>query len=578
MKVSSSSIDPPEEKDCTDIPTHSFQAGREGIEDKHCHYEIEQEKSQLKMQSQDISNSIVIVVQTNDEDEIIDNKRSHQVKKDHRNLLFLFIFSMGYSFFYAGAFFGWGPMQLLLEENGAFHSLCELKGSSLNTLNDVCEKQTVSLINVQMIAQLNLILSPIFGYVSDVYGADKLAHFLGIASITGWILVILAVWKHIDRLLYLAFFLQSAMTIASNTLIVQTAVLFPFEGKGLTTQLVTSVLNSAFDGGAITFLGLWAFKNYIFPNSFPFSLVTTLSCYLGFGLIVFAGNSYFWNIVVHQDGKMEELSSDTSDKEEHVERVAADECRQEWHHARESQDCSSVGSQFSQLSYSSQISYVLIAKRTVLKQLISPLQANLLFFGMIHIARNIFVLTTARDFLAFLGDDETGNRYLSIFSMLTPASIIGIPFVDYILRRYGHHGGLQLVNLLGFAHGVITVFSSNLNLQILGFVLFSFYRCFLFTVIFSFGPTFLGSDVIGRGAGWMVFVSGIFSFVNIALKNWAIRDLGGNFMGPNLLYLCAILPCIFAAWKMGEGIKNEEGAKEKAKIRESIFSSQTNEN
>jgi len=511
---------------------------------------------------QDAKLEEVEVVAAVDEDE---GKSNLKIRKESQIRLILFIVSITISFFFTGAFYGWGPMQLLLEENGAFHSQCDNMNQKEDDENifkdDICEKQTIKLINVQMIAQLNLIFAPIFGFVSDVYGATKLAHFMAVASVTGWIIVIIAVSKHIDTLLYFGFFLQGTMTIASNTLMVQTAVLFPFEGQGLTVTRVTALVNTSFDAGAITYLGLWAFKNHLLPNPSASSLVTTLSLYLGIAIIIFAGNSYLWNIVTPCDANRHEMKDDNLSIENIVDNVDSEQSITRIHD-HDSQDLLSTTSQSSQVSTSLKLSYIPIAKRPVMKQLLSSQHIYLLFFTMIHKARNIFVLTTARDFLAFFGDDERGNKFLSIFTLLTPASILGVPIVDYILRRYGHHGGLQLVNILGISHGVITVISSNLNVQIIGFVLFSFYRCFLFTVIFSFGPTFLASDVVGRGAGMMVFIAGFFSFVNIPLKNWAIYHLDGDFKGPYLIYLCSMVPCVVAGWRMGEGIKREQRAKD----------------
>ena len=89
--------------------------------------------------------------------------------------------------------------------------------------------------------------------------------------------------------------------------------------------------------------------------------------------------------------------------------------------------------------------------------------------------RDVFNLTTARDFLANLGDDDTGNKYLTIYTLLTPASILGLPFLGYVLTHYGYHAGLQTVNFLALAQGIIRRSSDNLNVQVLGFIFASFF-------------------------------------------------------------------------------------------------------
>jgi hypothetical protein len=135
------------------------------------------------------------------------------------------------------------------------------------------------------------------------------------------------------------------------------------------------------------------------------------------------------------------------------------------------------------------------------------------------------VLTTAQDSLASLGDEEEGNKYLTIFTILSVSSIVGLPFIDNILGKYGYHMGFQSINMLALLHGIIRLSSDNLNVQILGFVVFSFYRCFIFATVFSFLPIFLGGAAIGRGACMLNFWSALFSLVNIGLATWLVHEL-----------------------------------------------------
>jgi|EP00979_Chaetoceros_neogracilis_P007731 hypothetical protein len=64
---------------------------------------------------------------------------------EHKWLLF---FSSVYIFTFAGAFWGWGPLQLLLEENGAFHSLCGEIDDAANNRQNICPEQSARLITV----------------------------------------------------------------------------------------------------------------------------------------------------------------------------------------------------------------------------------------------------------------------------------------------------------------------------------------------------------------------------------------------------------------------------------------------
>ena len=210
----------------------------------------------------------------------------------------------------------------------------------------------------------------------------------------------------------------------------------------------------------------------------------------------------------------------------------------------------------------------MIADRPPKKQFLSSNYISLAIFFAFHQSRNIWILTTTRDFLAYLGDDETGNRYLKIFTLLTPASVLGLPFVDIILQRFGYGVGLGVVNLLAIIQGIVQVSSTNLNVQIIGFVFYSFYRCFLFSVSFSCLPAFMSGDVVGKSYGFLILGGGLLGLINIPLSNVAVQQLEGNFFVPNLFYLLACLPCFYCCYAIAKGFRREK-TEELARLRQS---------
>jgi hypothetical protein len=101
--------------------------------------------------------------------------------------------------------------------------------------------------------------------------------------------------------------------------------------------------------------------------------------------------------------------------------------------------------------------YIIVADRRSRQQLTSGPYLLLVVFFSFHLTANQWNLSTQRDFLAHLGDDEQDNKYLTIFTLLMPASIVGLPFVDAAITHYGFAGGLQSINLLALAYNVIKV-------------------------------------------------------------------------------------------------------------------------
>jgi hypothetical protein len=112
-------------------------------------------------------------------------------------------------------------------------------------------------------------------------------------------------------------------------------------------------------------------------------------------------------------------------------------------------------------------------------------------------------------FLAYLGDDDYHHLYLSIFTTILPISITGVPFVDYIIQIYGFHVGFQTINILSILQNMIQLVSTDLNVQIIGFVLFTYLRCCLFCITLSYVSTLVSPQVNGKCVGLMMFTSGI---------------------------------------------------------------------
>ncbi len=64
------------------------------------------------------------------------------------------------TFLFAGAYYGWGPLQLVMEQNGIYHNKC---GDD----PEVCDAQTAALLNVRLVGQITIITSPLLGELSD---------------------------------------------------------------------------------------------------------------------------------------------------------------------------------------------------------------------------------------------------------------------------------------------------------------------------------------------------------------------------------------------------------------------------
>ena len=429
---------------------------------------------------------------------------------------------------------------------------------------------------------LTQLASPFLGWIVDKYSARVAFYLMTTLTWTGLALMMISI-NDVDWLLYLAFSLISLNTWFGGLLTVQTGLYF----QGHARSRVIFALNALFDAGAITYLGLWAIDSKL-GN---FTLL--LGLYFILSVIVYGLGVYFWTVAVpeqapadctiHSESMLIEVSSDRRQLVEAQIMAASD--NEHGPNETKEEECSELGScekipssggsptpspenvrddntpnmQVAASSTPADTNSVESATNTFTpihdrkprEQLMSEPYLMVVIYFVIHVVANQFNLATARDFLAYLGDDEYGNKYLTIFTLLTPASICGVPLVDRVLLRYGFHFAFQVINLLALTYQVVKVSSDNLNVQIVGFVVFSFFRSFFFGITFSFLPTLLSSDVVGKATGIMFAGAAVFSFVNIPLANLAVERLDGNFFAPNLVHTVLVAPCIIVAWRLG---------------------------
>lgn len=479
-------------------------------------------------------------------------------------------------------------MQLLLEKNGSFSSRCTLEEQEQG---DICPAQSSALLNVQFYAQVSQVTSPFLGHLADHYGATMLAYLMTLSVWLGLALFTVATVS-VDQLLYPAFLLQAQGTWMGAILSLHTGMMF----AGQSRSRVIFGLNSLFDAAAITYLGLWAIG-----DASGASLTVVIGGYLGVALVVFGGGSYFWTVATPEEQKDEDDNHDEMTKHPIItdDPVIEDACK-----ADVNVDFNTINAELSGQSEAidetrgnektgvtdadaleggdtavadhilgTSGDYVPLSERSSLKQLTSPTFLLVVFFFTVQTTANQWTLTTIRDFLAFLGDNEVGNRYTLIFSLMMPLSIAGVPFTDMILRKYGFHGGFQAVNILALGYNLIRLLSDSLNVQIIGFLLFSLFRCFLYGVSLSFLPSVLGPNVVGKACGIMFAITGAVAYINIPLASFALEKQNGNFFIPNLIYTILVIPCIVAACLIGREIEREKQSKREladAKLRMSL--------
>jgi hypothetical protein len=420
----------------------------------------------------------------------------------------------------------------MLEASGAFASACPA-----DTEDFPCPKQSTTIINVQFIATTTNTLTPFIGQAIDMYGAPAVAtYFMSPCAILGSGMLVLASYLSIDNLYYVGFCLLGLGTFSGSLLSVQVGLYFT--GKAQVRAIM--FLNALFDAGSVSYLLLWAIMEYFGAS---FSMITVI--YFVLAIFQYCGGIYYWNTAEPEDefevDEVEDVTAGETSKllsvddeeddggkfEKHLSKAEVRESLREFQAAHmdniteiERTMKSYRGSDGSIRSLKSPSSaaggawipleegedhYVLICERSATGQLLSPAFMMLTLFFAINMISSNWSLATAADFLAGLGD--TG-MYLSIFTLMQPASIVCLPLVDAIVHNLGFGVAFQCVNALTFIYIGIKLVSTDLNVQIIHFFLVAAVRCFLFAVTFSFLPRLLSPSVVGKGTGFLYMIGG----------------------------------------------------------------------
>ena len=96
--------------------------------------------------------------------------------------------------------------------------------------------------------------------------------------------------------------------------------------------------------------------------------------------------------------------------------------------------------------------------------------------------------------------------YMSVFVGMLPAGALYIPLVAAMLRRLGSTASMQVVTLASIAFGALACIPTHIEVQLLTFVVYIFYRSALFSVATVRTAAIFGPKAMGTMYGALLFV------------------------------------------------------------------------
>eukprot|EP00743_Colponemidia_sp_Colp-15_P003634 GILK01003923.1.p1 GENE.GILK01003923.1~~GILK01003923.1.p1 ORF type:complete len:474 (+),score=63.84 GILK01003923.1:39-1460(+) len=389
----------------------------------------------------------------------------------------------------SGAIFGWAPMELILQDDGAYRELCP-EGEQ------TCAEQKKRLNLIFTIASSLFLFSLPTGYFLDRYGPRWTCTLGSFFFGVGTLLVAISDSKELDL------FCPGFCLIA-------------FGGPPVVFSFIH--LSNLFPANKATIIG--AFNIMIDCSAVDFALVEMIYSNLGLSrkaifiaYTVIIGAMCIASIFLWPDQpyKLHDVLLDAHEASQAVNPLGTD-----------------------------------LTRDTVIGTVKSKPFLFAAVYAVLQLFRCNFYLGTVDSQLQQLADTkETAELWTRIFAWILPAGgVICVPIVGYFLDRKGLVFSLFVLNVsatLSALFGCI----DNLWVQSVTFIIFAFWRAFHFSAMASYVAILFGIHKFGTCWGTIYTIS---SFVNVAayfLVSYIMDDLHGNFQPVNY-GLTAMSACLF---------------------------------
>ncbi|KAK3265064.1 hypothetical protein CYMTET_26227 [Cymbomonas tetramitiformis] len=151
----------------------------------------------------------------------------------------------------------------------------------------------------------------------------------------------------------------------------------------------------------------------------------------------------------------------------------------------------------------------------------------------ITVLRTCFELGTIYDQMLWrTGSVEEAEKQTALFNLLILTSAVFTPAVGYILDRRGLGDAFMLINSLGIiCYGILLV--PVLELQPVGFILFSIFRAFNFAAATAYVGGVFGRGSFGRIYGLASMSSGLFTLLQYPIVLLTIKHFDGDYTIAN---------------------------------------------
>jgi MFS family permease len=124
-------------------------------------------------------------------------------------------------------------------------------------------------------------------------------------------------------------------------------------------------------------------------------------------------------------------------------------------------------------------------------------------------------------FIKANGNKELTRDYTAYFTALLPIGVLGIPLFGWLTDKLGFTWSILATCLLAIGFSICALIN-DLKLQILSFLLYSFFRSFLFSVMFAYLAHEFGYRHFGLLSGLTLLLAGCVGMATISISSNAV--------------------------------------------------------
>lgn len=178
---------------------------------------------------------------------------------------------------------------------------------------------------------------------------------------------------------------------------------------------------------------------------------------------------------------------------------------------------------------------------------------------------NFYIGTVVEQIYAKSGRHAGATReYTNVFTLCLPSGVLGIGVFGYLTAELGFGTSIAATTTFGVGYAASSL-ALPLHWQPLTFVLYSFFRSFLFSVMFAYLANEFGYRHFGLLSGIMLGLAGSLGYMQYAVERRMVVDVGDDeaaFRDVNLMQLYTLVAsfyfAVFVCWRQQARAKRVE--------------------